>query len=157
MMSLLLAAAMLQAPAGPVRLVCEIPVRPGRTASIPMRLSIALEVDGNRIASVLVDGPPVFSSYRITRVRRDSPELGAADPNPRLLSRNQQWRGSFQGRAIRLRRERADMVLEPAPGAAGDYTGFWTYVEMVDSRRLEANGSISCRTVAGSLSEDARS
>jgi hypothetical protein len=120
-----------------------------------MHLSIALALDGNRIASVLIDGPPVFSSYRMTRVRRDSPELGAADPNPRLLPRNMQWRGNFQGRAIRLRREGTEIVLEPAPTTA-DYSGFWNH-QVSAVPWVEVNGTISCRTVAGSLSESARS
>ena len=148
----LMAAATLQAPPSSVRLECEIPGRPGHADSVPIHLSITLALEGRRIASVLVDGPSVFSSYRIRRVRRDSPELGAADPNPQLLPRSAQWRGNFQGRALRLRRERTDMVLEPSRDAAGAYSGFWTYVEMMESRRLEANGPIACLTAAGTLS-----
>jgi hypothetical protein len=151
----LLLAAVLQAPSTQVRFECGIPPRPGRTDSVPMHLSIALALDGNRIASVLIDGPPVFSSYRMTRVRRDSPELGAADPNPRLLPRNMQWRGNFQGRAIRLRREGTEIVLEPAATTA-DYSGFWNH-QLSAVPWVEVNGTISCHTVAGSLSESARS
>jgi hypothetical protein len=156
MVALLLALAVLQGAASPVRLECYIPPRPNRNDAGPIHLSIALAFDEHRIASVLVDGPPAFSSYRVTRVRRDSPELGAADPNPRLLPRNVQWRGNFQGRAIRLRREGAQMTLEPAGEAASSYRGFWSYL-ISSAPYVEANGSIDCRTADGRLNESAPS
>jgi hypothetical protein len=154
---LLLALAMLQASPNSVRLDCEIPPRIARRVQDGLRLLITLDVEEGRIASVLVDGPPVFSSYRRVRTRHGSGGDAPAPQQPELLPRNAQWHGSFQGRAIRLRRESTDMVLEPAAGSEGAYTGFWTYVEMAEYHRVEANGSIRCRTIAGTLNEGARS
>jgi len=156
MAALLLASAALQPPANGLWLECEIPPRPGRTDAVPMHLSIALAMEGGRIASVLVDGPPLFSSYRITRVRRDSPELGRADPNPRLLPRNMQWRGNLQGHALRLRRERTEMVLEPRGGAERGYRGFWTYLASAVPP-VELNGTIDCGPGALPFNESTRS
>jgi hypothetical protein len=153
MAGLLLAAA-LQAPLNQVRFDCEIPLRRITVDREPWRLTITLDVEGPHITSVLLDGPPTFSSYRPIRVRRGH-ENEAAAAVPQLLPRNMQWRGSFQGRALRLRREGTDMVLEPVAGAPGSYSGFWTYVQMVEYHRVEANGSIRCRTIAGTLSESA--
>jgi len=143
---LLSALAAMQSVPAPMRLECEIPPRAGRTDAGPIHLSITVTLDGQRIASALVDGPPIFSSYRVTRVRRDSPLLGAPDPNPQLLPRNMQWRANFQGRAIRLRRESSQMTLEPAAGADGGYRGYWSLV-LSSVPYVEANGTIDCLTV----------
>ena len=154
-LSLLLAAALLQAPAGPVRFDCEIPRRRVSVAREPLRLTITLAVEGPHIASVLLDGPPIFSSYRPIRERRDGSVPPTAET--RLLPRNMQWHGDFQGRAIRLRRERTDMVLEPRPANPGLYAGYWNYVAASEGPRVEANGVINCRLIAGTLNESARS
>jgi hypothetical protein len=154
MVVLLLAAAMLQAPPGQLRLDCETTER--RTLldrravanTAPSPLTITLDVQGRRIASVVMDGPPLFSSYR----RRDA-GAGAAR---QLLPRNAQWRGHFHGNAIRLRRGGTDMVLEPRVGTALSHVGFWTSVATVEHIRMETNDVVRCRTVSGSLSESAR-
>jgi hypothetical protein len=148
---------MLHEPSNVVRLACEIPPRIVRREQDRLHLLVTMDLRGDRIASVLVDGPPVFSSYRRMRAGRGSSRDAAMLAQPELLPRNMQWRGHFQGRAIRLRRDGADMVLEPSAGSDGTYSGFWTWVQVVDNHRMEANGAILCRTVAGTLSESARS
>ena len=152
----LLVAVALQAAPSQVRFYCEVPLRRGTVDREPWRLTITLDVAGPRIASVLFDGPPMFSSYRPIRVRHGA-ENEAAAAAPELLPRNAQWRGAFQGHAIRLRREGTDLVLEPAAASPGVYSGFWTYVQMVEYHRVETNGSIRCRIIAGTLSESAQS
>lgn len=151
MVTLLLGAAIAQVQGAPaqVRLACESLVRPGpgqrrrEAAIVPTPFEIRLYPDGRGFSSVLIDGPPYLSSYRQTAERS-------------LLPRGGQWRGSMQGRAIRLRRQGMDMVLEPERGSADAYAGFWTSVAMIEQRRIETNGAIRCRTAAGSLSEGAR-
>lgn len=149
MVTLMLGAAIAQvqgAPA-PVQLACESLVRPGQhrrePAAVPAPFEIRLDPDGRGFSSVLIDGPLYLSSYRQTADRG-------------LLPRGGQWRGRMQGRAIRLRRQGMDMVLEPERGSADAYTGFWTSVAMIEHRRIETNGAVRCRTVAGALSEGGR-
>jgi hypothetical protein len=153
-LTLLLALAALQAQPGPLRLECEAVPRRAPTYHAPMRLAIAIDVQGDRIASVLMAGAPLFSSYR--SIRRGS-GAAAAGEAPQLLPHSGQWRGHFQGRAIRLRRERSEMMLEPASDGSGAYSGFWTFVLRMESSLVEVNGGIHCRTVAGFSSESTRS
>jgi hypothetical protein len=151
MVTLALALAALQAPPNLVRLDCRIPDAYGRDAHLP--LAITLDVRGDRIVSVIVAGPQLFSSYR--RVRpADRP---VRPENLRLLPRNMQWHGNFQGRAIRLRRDAGGIVLEPAREGGGVYAGYWNSLISVGPPPVELHGSIDCRTVAGTLNESARS
>jgi hypothetical protein len=151
MVTLLLAATVLTQSGGaaaPVRLACESLFRPGpggrqsNVRAVPFEIRLVPEERG--FSSVLIDGPPYLSSYRQTADRA-------------LLPRARQWRGRMQGRAVRLRREGIDMVLQPERGSADAYSGFWTSVEMVEHRRVETSGLVRCRIVAGTLSESASS
>ena len=150
MVTLALALAALQQAPNLVRLDCRIPDARGRDSFLP--LAITLDVQGREIASAVVAGPQLFSSYRHVRPA-DRP---VRPENLRLLPRNMQWRANFQGRAIRLRREGAQMMLEPAAGADGSYRGFWNYL-MSATPYVEWHGAIDCRTVSGTLNESARS
>ena len=130
------------APAISVRLDCELAARgrSGRREVLPA--SIRLGVAGRRIESVLLDGPVPFSSY--------VPVEGSRE----LLHRRDQYRGSFQKATIRLRRtgpEQVNLVLEPKPGAPGSYLGLWTHTFPVEQRAAVVEGTIACRTVAGTL------
>ena len=143
-LALLLAVAEPPAP-GPTKLVqldCEVAAR-GRSARREIwPASIRLGVAGGRIESVLLEGPAPFSSYTPAPGRRD------------LLHKRDQWRGSFQKHAIRLRRtgvDRVDLVLEPKDGMAGTYSGFWTHVFTVGQRPIIVEGTIACRPVGGTL------
>jgi hypothetical protein len=149
MVILLLAMAALQQAPNLVRLNCRIPDAHGRESFLP--LAITLDVQGDHIASVIVAGPQLFSSYQ----RVPPAERPARPENLRLLPRDLQWHGNFQGRAIRLRRAGAGMVLEPAR-EGGAYAGFWN--QLVSAvPYAELHGSIDCRIVSGTLNESARS
>jgi hypothetical protein len=130
------------APTGLIQLHCEVAAR-GRSARREIwPVSIRLGLAGRRIESVLLEGPAPFSSYTPAPGRRE------------LLHRRDQWRGSFQKDAIRLRRtgvDRVDLVLEPKDGMAGAYSGFWTHVFPVEQRSVIVEGTIACRPVAGTL------
>jgi hypothetical protein len=130
------------APTGLVQLHCEVAARgrSGRREIWPtlIRLGIA----GDRIQSVLLEGPAPFSSY--------TPPPG----RKKLLHKRDQWRGSFQKNSIRLRRtgmDRVDLVLEPKDRTPGAYSGFWTHTFMVEQRPIVVEGTIACRPVAGTL------
>jgi hypothetical protein len=137
--------AAMQAQAAPptlVRLDCELAARgrSGRREVLPA--SISLGVAGRRIESVLLDGPAPFSSYVPVRGSRE------------LLHRRDQYRGSFQKATIRLRRtgiDKVDLMLEPKRGTPGTYTGIWTHTFMVEQRPVAIEGTIACRSVAGTL------
>jgi hypothetical protein len=147
---LLAMAALLQAP-NLVRLDCRIPDARGRDAQLP--LAITLDVRGDSIASVIVAGPRLFSSYR-----RTPPANRPVRPEElRLLPRNMQWRASFQGRAIRLHREGGGITLEPARRGGGAYAGFWDYLISVGPPPVQLHGAIDCHPVSGTLTESARS
>jgi hypothetical protein len=139
---------LLLAAAAPVLLACETTIRsdPAERRLVAQGgaapLIITLDVEQRRIASVLVEGAPRFSSYRPVAPRQ-------------LLPRSLQWRGRFQGEALRLRREGMDMVLEPARDAPGACSGFWTQVVTMANRRIEVNGMVTCTIVAGALTEGA--
>ena len=129
-------------PVGLVQLECELAARGRSARRDTWPASIRLRVDGRRIDSVLLDGPAPFSSYTPVRGRQE------------LLHRRDQWRGSLQKNAIRLRRtgmDRVDLVLEPKGGASGAYSGFWTHVFTVEQRAIRVEGTIACRPVAGTL------
>ncbi len=133
------------APTGPVQLHCEVAAR-GRSARreiwpVLVRLGIA----GGRIQFVLLQGPAPFSSYTPAPGRKQ------------LLHKRDQWRGSFQKDAIRLRRtgvDRVDLVLEPKDGKAGTYSGFWTHVVAVEQRPVVVEGTVACRPAAGTLARN---
>lgn len=130
------------APTGLVQLDCEVAAR-GRSARREIwPASIRLGIAGRRIDSVLLEGPAPFSSYTPVQGRRE------------LLHRRDQWRGSFQRDAIRLRRtgiDRVDLVLEPKGGTPGAFSGFWTHVFTVGQRPVVVEGTIACRPLAGTL------
>ena len=149
MIALFVALAAMQPTPNLVRLNCRIPDAHGRESFLP--LAITLDVQGDHIASVIVAGPQLLSSYQ----RVPPAERPVRPENLRLLPRDLQWHGNFQGRAIRLRRAGAGMVLEPAhdPGA---YAGFWNQV-VSSVPYAELHGSIDCRIVSGTLNESARS
>ena len=130
------------APTGLVQLDCEVAAR-GRSARREIwPASIRLAIAGRRIESVLLEGPAPFSSYAPVQGRRE------------LLHKRDQWRGSFQKHAIRLRRsgmDRVDLVLEPKDGTPGAFSGFWTHVFTVEQRPIVVEGTIACRPVAGTL------
>ena len=129
-----------QGHAGLLQLDCAVAAR-GRSAnSQSWPASIRLGIAGRRIDSVLLDGPAPFSSY--------VPVLGSRQ----LLHKRDQYRGSFQKKAIRLRRtgiDRVDLVLEPKDGVAGAYTGFWTHTFLVERRPIVVEGTIACRSMTG--------
>ena len=129
-------------PARLVQLDCEVAAR-GRSARRDIwPASIRLGLAGDRIDSVLLEGPAPFSSYTPVEGRRE------------LLHKRDQWRGSFQKDAMRLRRtgvDRVDLVLEPKGEEPGAYSGFWTHVYPVEQRSAVVEGTISCRSVAGTL------
>jgi hypothetical protein len=130
------------APETLVQLDCELAARgrSGRREVLPA--SIRLGVAGRRIESVLLDGPAPFSSY--------VPVQGSRE----LLHRRDQYRGSFQKATIRLRRtgiDQVDLRLEPKGGSAGTYSGIWTHTFLVEQRPVAVEGTIACRTVAGTL------
>ncbi|HEU0134928.1 MAG TPA: hypothetical protein VFR28_08900 [Allosphingosinicella sp.] len=129
------------APAGLVQLDCEVAARGRARANDKWPASIRLALAGGRIESVLLDGPAPFSSYV------------PVEGSNKLLHKRDQYRGSFQKGAIRLRRtgmDRVDLVLEPKE-EAGSYAGFWTHMVMIEQRPIETNGTIACRSVAGTL------
>lgn len=136
------------APTGLVQLHCEVSAR-GRSARREIwPASVRLSIAGHRIESVLLEGPAPFSSYTPAPDRRE------------LLHKRDQWRGSFQKNAIRLRRtgmDRVDLVLEPKDGAPGAFSGFWTHVVTVGQRPIVVEGIIGCRTIAGALAVSGRS
>ena len=149
MVALLLALAAMQPAPNLVRLDCRIPDGHGRDIYRPV--AITLDVQGGRIASVIVAGPPSLSSYREV-----PPSQRPVRPeNLRLRPRDMQWHGNFQGRAIRLRRQSDQMTLEPT-GADGVYGGFWNYLVSAVPY-VEAHGAIDCRSAAGTLNESTRS
>jgi len=150
MVTLILALAAAQQAPNLVRLDCRIPDARGRETFVP--LAITLDVQGREIASAVVAGPQLFSSYRHVRPA-DRP---VRPENLQLLPRNMQWRANFEGNAIRLRREGGQMTLEPAAAADGRYRGFWNYL-MSATPYVEWHGAIDCRTVSGTLNESARS
>jgi hypothetical protein len=129
-------------PTNLVQLDCEVAAR-GRSARRDIwPASIRLGIAGRRIESVLLEGPAPFSSYTPVQGRRE------------LLHKRDQWRGSFQKEAIRLRRtgvDRVDLVLEPKGGTPGAYSGFWTHVFPVEQRSVIVEGTIACRPTAGNL------
>jgi hypothetical protein len=129
-------------PAKLVQLDCEVAAR-GRSARRDIwPASIRLGIAGGRVDGVLLDGPAPFSSYTAVQGRRQ------------LLHKRDQWRGSLQGDAIRLRRtgiDRVDLVLEPKDGAPGAFSGFWTHSFTVGQRPVVVEGIIACRPVAGNL------
>jgi hypothetical protein len=128
-----------------VELDCEMAVR-GRTAAHQKwRAAIRLEIEGKRIASVLVDGPDPFTSYAAIR-----PGGAAVEPRE-LLHRSDRWTGHFQKNAIRLRRKGVDLVLEPKADPGATLPGFWTHMQMIENRPIEVNGTIACRPLAGTL------
>ncbi|HYI39361.1 MAG TPA: hypothetical protein VE053_03480 [Allosphingosinicella sp.] len=130
------------APATLVQLDCELAARgrSGRREVLPA--AIRLGVAGRRIDSVLLDGPTPFSSY--------VPVEGSR----KLLHRRDQYRGRFEKATIRLRRtgiDQVDLMLEPKGGAAGTYSGIWTHIFLVGQRPVAIEGTIACRTLAGTL------
>jgi hypothetical protein len=149
MVGMLLAMAALQQAPNLVRFDCRIPDAHGRETYLP--LAITLDVHGDHIASVIVAGPQLFSSYQ----RVPPAERPVRPENLRLLPRDMQWHGNFQGRAIRLRRAGAGMVLEPARDT-GAYAGFWNHLVSAVPY-AELHGSIDCRILSGTLNESARS
>jgi hypothetical protein len=150
MVGFLLAAAIVQAPlaSAPFHMLCESRIRggpggrpqPGLTATAPFTLSLVPE--GRRFTSVLIQGPRYLSSYRTA---------GGG-----LMPRAEQWRAYRQGRAIRLSREGMEMMLEPERASSDTYAGYWTRVSMVEHRRIETNGAVHCRILAGIPNEGTR-
>jgi hypothetical protein len=136
------------APATLVQLDCELAARGRSGQREVLPASIRLAVAGRRIESVLLDGPAPFSSYVPVRGSRE------------LLHRRDQYRGSFQKATIRLRRtgiDRVDIALERKNGTAGTYSGLWTHTFLVEQRPVAIEGTIACRTIAGSLAGSGRS
>jgi hypothetical protein len=134
-----------------VLLLLRLRLGEGDRAALPLRPADAarledLPADG-RIESVLLEGPAPFSSYTPAPGRKE------------LLHKRDQWHGSFQKDAIRLRRtgiDRVDLVLEPKDGMAGAYSGFWTHVFTVEQRPIIVEGTIACRPVAGTSAGSGR-
>lgn len=132
------------APTGPVQLHCEVAARGRSARRETYPASVRLGIAGRRIESVLLEGPAPFSSYTPAPGRKE------------LLHKRDQWRGSFQKDAIRLRRtgiDRVDLVLEPKDRTPGAFSGFWTHVFTVGQRPVAVEGTIACRTIAGMLDE----
>ena len=141
MLTLLLAAAQpAPPPTGLVQLHCEMATRGPSVRRAIWPASIRLDIAGGRVQSVLLEGPAPFSSYTPAPGRKE------------LLHKRDQWRGSFQKDAIRLRRtgiDRVDLVLEPKDGRAGTYSGFWTHIVAVEQRPVIVEGTVACRPVGG--------
>jgi hypothetical protein len=121
-----------------IQLRCEMAVRGPSARRAKWPASIRLDIVGSRVRSALLEGPAPFSSY--------SPAPG----RKALLHKRDQWRGSFQKDAIRLRRtgtDRVDLVLESKAAKAGAYSGFWTHVVAVEQRPVVVEGTIVCQPV----------
>jgi hypothetical protein len=142
--------AMTQPPPAPTaftQLHCEVAARVRSARREIWPVSVRLGIADGRIESVLLEGPAPFSSYTPAPGRKE------------LLHKRDQWHGSFQKDAIRLRRtgiDRVDLVLEPKDGMAGAYSGFWTHVFTVEQRPIIVEGTIACRPVAGTSAGSGR-
>ena len=146
MVAMSLAALLLQPAPDPVRIDCTPTSNRSYSAAgdgaATWPLVITITQQGGAFASVLMEGPGSFSSYR---------------PGSRLLRpRPAQWRGRLRRGTILLGREGWEMELAPEARTEGAYSGFWNAVAMVEHRRMAASGGLRCRIVAGTLSESAR-
>lgn len=152
--ALLLAAAPAQATT--VTLAClggdepapdEAGAEPSSADAEPSPVAISLRVRGQRIDSILIDGPPIFSSYDTLQSYTGAPgrdgDIVIREERP--LAQGAQWRGRIRRGAILLRRPSTRITLEPEPNSPGYYSGRWGFNAVVDGHVfINGGGSIRC-------------
>jgi hypothetical protein len=114
-------------------------------ADDPFPLTITLQQRGRRILAVLVDGPPLLSSYADFQVFTGTPDSsGGVQVQRQLLPKRGQWRGKYRGDGIDLRRSGSSISLSPQPD--GSYAGSWSFNQVFEGHiHMNGGGDIRCR------------
>jgi len=116
-------------------------------AEEPTALTVTLVQRGDRLVSVVVDGPPLFSSTvglsSFSGAQRRDGSIAISED--RAAARDLQWRGRIRGGSIELVRPGMRMTLLPDATAPGTYSGDWTMNTLLQGHfSLNAGGSIRC-------------
>lgn len=143
----------------PVRLDCLVLSEPAPDQPVtapagedePSPVTISMRMRGSRIGSVLIDGPPILSSYDALQSYSGTQESDGsiAVAEGRTLARGAQWRGRFRRGAIELLRPSTLITLAPDTNSRGSYSGRWSFDAFVDGHVfMSGRGSIRCTTAS---------